>query len=416
MSAKFRSPLRRASTVCFLLVAGAGSAGAQTESPGAASARVVAVGDVHGAFPEFVTILERAGLIDQKLEWTGGSAVLVQTGDVPDRGPGTRAALDLLMRLESQAEKQNGKVRPLLGNHEVMTMTGDLRYVLIEDYRSFSTDQSEKLREQAWEDYKRLMQDPRRRRHGELFDDAAREKWMAEHPLGFFERRDAFAPEGVYGRWLRQHDAIAQIGDVLFMHGGLDPKLHFHNIEELNKRIRSELATFDSLWESLSRKRIIWRYMTWEQAFRAARDQWEAMQSGGLAAPEAFEDVQKFLNLPNGMLMSEDSPLWYRGLALEPEENLRKGLDKMLSRLKVRYIVAAHTVRPKFDITPRFDHRVFLIDTGMLKPYFGGRASALEIQDGRFTAYYADGPQQVLLGPAPTPAQGDGKDPTPARP
>ena len=409
MSAKFRSPLRRACTVCFLLVGATVSAGARPEGAGAASTRVVAVGDVHGAFPEFVTILERTGLIDPKLQWTGGSAVLVQTGDIPDRGPGTRAALDLLMRLEAQAEKQNGRVLALLGNHEVMTMTGDLRYVSLEDYRSFSTDRSEKLREQAWEDYRKFMSNPRRPRHGESFDDAAREKWMAEHPPGFFERRDAFGPGGVYGRWLRQHDAITRVGDVLFMHGGLDPKLRFHNVEELNKRIRYELAMFDSLWESLSQKGIIWRYMTWEQAFRAARDEWDAIESGRLQAPDASEDLQKFLNFPNGMLMSEDSPLWYRGLALEPEENLRRNLDKLLVRLKVQYIVAAHSVRPKFDITPRFDNRVFLIDTGMLKPYFGGRASALEIQDGRFTAYYADGPQQqqVLLGPAPTAVQGD---------
>jgi len=407
MSAKFRSSPRRGCTVCFLLAAAAVSAGAQPESAGAASTRVVAIGDVHGAFPEFVTILERTALIDPKLQWAGGSAVLVQTGDIPDRGPSTRAALDLLMRLEPQAEKQNGKVFALLGNHEVMTMTGDLRYVSIEDYRSFSTDRSEKLREQAWEDYKKFLSNPRRSRHDELSDDAAREKWMVEHPLGFFERRDAFGPEGVYGRWLRQHDAIAQVGDALFMHGGLDPKLRFHNVAELNRRIRSELAMFDSLWESLSRKRIIWRYMTWEQAFRAGRDEWDAMQSGRLQAPDASEDLQKFLNLPNGMLMSEDSPLWYRGLALEPEENLRRNLDKMLARLKVRYIVAAHTPRPKFSITPRFDNRVFLIDTGMLKPYFGGRASALEIQDGRFTAYYADGPQDVLLQPGATAVQGD---------
>ena len=407
MSAKFRFPLRRTCAACLLLVAATVSAWAQPEGAGAASRRVVVIGDVHGAFPEFVTILERTGLIDPKLQWTGGSAVLVQTGDIPDRGPGTRAALDLIMRLEAQAQKQNGKVLALLGNHEVMTMTGDLRYVSIEDYRSFSTDQSEKLREQAWEDYKKFMSDPRRPRPAESLGDAARQKWITEHPPGFFERRDAFGPEGVYGRWLRQHDAIAQVGNVLFMHGGLDPKLRFHNVEELNKRIRSELAMFDSVWESLSRKRIIWRYMTWEQAFRAARGEWDATESGRLQAPAASEDLQKFLNLPNGTLMSEDSPLWYRGLALEPEENLRRNLDKMLVRLKVRYIVAAHSVRPKFDITPRFDNRVFLIDTGMLKPYFGGRASALEIQDGRFTAYYADGPQQqVLLGPAPTAVQG----------
>src|SRR2546422_9826789 len=195
MSAKFRFPLRRTCAACLLLVAATVSAWAQPEGAGAASRRVVAIGDVHGAFPEFVTTLARTGLIDPKLQWTGGSAVLVQTGDIPDRGPGTRAALDLLMRLEAQAQKQNGKVLALLGNHEVMTMTGDLRYVSIEDYRSFSTDQSEKLRQEAWEEYKKRMQDLRRRRHGELFDDAAREKWMAEHPLGFFERRDAFGPE-----------------------------------------------------------------------------------------------------------------------------------------------------------------------------------------------------------------------------
>src|SRR2546426_11777695 len=75
--------------------------------------------------------------------------------------------------------------------------------------------------------------------------------------------------------------------------------------------------------------------------------------------------------------------------SLEPEEKLKHDLDKMLARLKARYIVAAHTVRPKYDIMARFDNHVFLIDTGMLKPYYGGRASALEVRDGRFAAFYA---------------------------
>jgi hypothetical protein len=70
----------------------------------------------------------------------------------------------------------------------------------------------------------------------------------------------------------------------------------------------------------------------------------------------------------------------------------------MLARLKVQYMVAGHTVRPKFDIVPRFDNHVFLIDTGMLKGVYGGRGSALEFRDGSVTAYYTDGAPQVLVG------------------
>src|SRR5262245_39076231 len=64
--------------------------------------RIVAIGDVHGAFDQFVEILQAAGLIDAKRQWSGGNAVLLQTGDVFDRGPKVRDALDLLMRLEDE--------------------------------------------------------------------------------------------------------------------------------------------------------------------------------------------------------------------------------------------------------------------------------------------------------------------------
>jgi hypothetical protein len=57
-------------------------------------------------------------------------------------------------------------------------------------------------------------------------------------------------------------------------------------------------------------------------------------------------------------------------------------------------------VRPKFDVLPRFDNHVFLIDTGMLKEVYGGRGSALEFRNGGVTAYYTDGAPQVLVAPA----------------
>jgi hypothetical protein len=95
--------------------------------PAYGSDRIVAVGDVHGAYEAFVKILQTADLIDQNQSWIGGKATLVQLGDVPDRGPRSRDVIDLLMRLEANAS-QNGRVECILGNREMMNIIGDLRY------------------------------------------------------------------------------------------------------------------------------------------------------------------------------------------------------------------------------------------------------------------------------------------------
>jgi hypothetical protein len=381
--------------------------------PGKAQPRVVAIGDVHGAFSEFVAILQRVGLIDAQRHWIGGSSVLVQLGDVVDRGGGSRQALDLLMELQAEAEKQNGKVLPLLGNHEALNITRDLRYTSAEDYGAFATEQSVEVRENAYRAYREFVSAHRNNSHSAApEDEASRQKWMSEHPLGFFERRDAFGPQGVYGRWLRKQVALVQVGDGLFVHGGLNPAFRFRDIQQLNDQVHSELANFDSLWESLARKNLIWRYMTQEEALLQVQDEWRAIQlHGQVEDPEAARDMQALLGIQNWLIFSPNGPLWYRGLALEPEEKLKSNLEAMLARLKVKYIVAGHTVRPKFEIMPRFNNRVFLIDTGMLKEAYGGRGSALEIQDGRFTAYYSDGERQLLRAPdaATLPAAADDK-------
>jgi hypothetical protein len=380
-----------------------------------AQTRVVAIADSHGAYPEFVGILQRVGLIDGNRQWIGGSTVFVQLGDVIDRGKGSRACLDLLMDLERQAPKQNARVIPLLGNHEVMNLMGDLRYVVPADYQAFATEQSEKRREESYRDYRDFVAGHSAHHHTVYSDDeAGREKWMADHPLGFFERHDAFEAQGLYGRWLRSHDAVAQVGDALFVHGGLNPAIHFKNIKELNERVHTEIAHFDSLWQSLCQKKIIWRYMNLEEAMRQIQEEWVWIQARGQVQDrEAAQQMQELSGFQNWLIASPDGPLWYRGLALEPEETLKAPLEAMLARLKVKYIVAGHTVRPKFDVLPRFDNHVFLIDTGMLKEVYGGRGSALEFRDGGVTAYYTDGEPQVLVAPAggaTTPASSQDKN------
>ena len=362
------------------------------------SQRIVAIADVHGAYEEFLGILQRMGLIDAGHKWAGGATIFVQVGDVPDRGPETRKALDLLMELEREAPAQGGKVIPLLGNHEVMQMMGDSRYTTPADFQSFATGQSEQVRDLAYQDYRKFIA-ASRAIHDVPDEEDAHQRWLARHPLGFFEERDAYAPDGVYGRWLRTHDAIAQLGDTLFLHAGLDPGLHFYSVAELNDKIRSEITGFDKLWQTLVHEKTIWRYMTLDDAFNQVKLSYDAAQSRSPGAPLDVEYMRRMFDLPNGLLMSNHSPLWYRGLALEPEEKNEKGLNKLLDRLDARYIVLGHTVLPEHAVTVRFNHRVFLIDTGMLKSYYGGRASALEIRDGKFTAYYADDPSpHVLVG------------------
>jgi hypothetical protein len=365
-----------------------------------AQTRVVAIADSHGAYPEFVAILQRVGLMDGNRQWIGGSGVLVQLGDVIDRGKGSRACLDLLMDLERQAPKQNGRVIPLLGNHEVMNIMGDLRYVVPEDYQAFATEQSDQRREEAYRDYRNFLASHAAHHHAAYSDDeAGRQKWMADHPPGFFERYDAFEPQGLYGRWIRSHDAVAQVGDALFVHGGLNPAIDFKSIKELNERVHSEIARFDALWQSLCQKKIIWRYMKLEEALRQIQEEWMWIQARGQVQDrEAVQQMQELAGFQNWLIVSPDGPLWYRGLALEPEETLKHPVEAMLARLKVQYMVAGHTVRPKFDIVPRFDNHVFLIDTGMLKEVYGGRGSALEFRDGSVTAYYTGGAPQVLVG------------------
>ena len=108
-----------------LLICWAGFAHAQYDWQDVS--RVVAIGDIHGAYDEFTGLLRAVGLVDGDLHWQGGNTHLVSLGDLVDRGAGSKQVMDLLMRLQEQAEAAGGRVHVLLGNHELMNLTGDLR-------------------------------------------------------------------------------------------------------------------------------------------------------------------------------------------------------------------------------------------------------------------------------------------------
>jgi hypothetical protein len=328
--------------VCLFLLGGPHALAAQDVWTGIN--RIVAVGDVHGDYDQLVSILRAVGVIDGKGKWIGGKTHLVQTGDVVDRGPDSRKAMDLLMAIEKQAGKAGGYVHALIGNHEAMNVYGDLRYTSPAEYAAFRGRDSEELRSLYWQFY---LEQLRASSPKATVDAAYRAKWEAEHPLGFVEHRQQFAPQGTYGKWILSHNAAVRINDILFVHGGISPAYASTPLRQINDRIRGEL--------------------------------------------------QDFAKLNGGMAMDEEGPLWYRGLMEDEEGPLWRQVDTVLSNFGVTRIVVGHSTTAG-ALTPRFEGKVIGIDAGLSRVY-GGPPACLLVESGRFYAIHRGSKLGLPLGP-----------------
>ncbi len=359
----------------------------------AAAPRVVAIGDVHGAFEAFVEILQTAGLVDAKLRWTGGNTVFVQTGDVFDRGPRVRDALDLLMRLEDEAKRAGGRVELLLGNHEVMNLLHEFRDVSPAAYASFADARSEAKRQRAFDEYVRLVK--RRATPGE--SAPARDAWMAAHPPGFLEHVEALGPRGKYGRWLRARKVVTTIDRTAFMHAGISPETS-GTFDDINRTAAADIGRWDATLAAMVKAQIVPGSCTLPEAVEAAVAELQrisaALQAnappGDHVTREFVEQLQALLAVGKSSLFEPEGPLWYRGFAQLPETPETNGaqVTALLARFGVDRFITGHTPSPSGRVVSRFGHRFILIDTGMV--FKGGRAAALEIQGGRVTAIYSD--------------------------
>ncbi|MCI0708778.1 MAG: serine/threonine protein phosphatase [Chloroflexi bacterium] len=84
------------------------------------------IGDLHGHYHEFASILLDAGLVDKDLNWTGGNHALWLMGDFFDRGPDGVSCVDLTMRLQEQARSTGGEVNSVIGNHDISLLSAYL--------------------------------------------------------------------------------------------------------------------------------------------------------------------------------------------------------------------------------------------------------------------------------------------------
>jgi hypothetical protein len=183
--------------------AGAGSQAFRHSAPG----RLVAIGDLHGDVAVTRAALRLAGAIDDSERWIGGDLTVVQTGDQLDRGDDERDILDLFARLAAAAPAAGGQVIALNGNHEVMNVQGDFRYVTPGAI-------------------------------GDFTGVRPRSPQASQAPSNFEDRAAAFFPGGAYARALSERDVVAVVGDSVFVHGGVAPAHVRFGIERINEETR----------------------------------------------------------------------------------------------------------------------------------------------------------------------------------
>jgi len=312
--------------------------------------RIVAVGDLHGDFAAWRAIAQAAGLEDSRGRWTGGATVFVQTGDVVDRGPDGLKIIQDLMRLQREAPRANGRVVTLVGNHEAMNVTGDLRYVSAADFAAYADANSERVRQQTYLANKAQLEAIYREKDPAMSSEAVKAAWLAATPPGALEHQAAWRPDGAIGRWVVGNPAVALIDGNLFLHGGIGPAYAHVPLDEINRKVAAALTA----------------------------------QS---AAPEAI------INDPAG-------PLWYRGLVIpEPPPapaaegatpapappSVAEQLDVALTGFGAKRMVIGHT--PILSgIAVLEGGRLVRIDTG-ISSAFGGKLTYLEILDGNLVPH-----------------------------
>jgi len=157
------------------------------------------ISDIHGQYDRMVELLRGNGIIDENLDWTWGEDHLVILGDVFDRGDKVTECLWLIYKLERQAENWNGRVHYLLGNHEIMVLQNDLRY---------------------------------------LHDNYKKTAELMQMSIG-----DIHSQNSEFGRWLRTKHTIIKLNDVLFVHAGINPEMLKFNDDfiEINNLIRKNI-------------------------------------------------------------------------------------------------------------------------------------------------------------------------------
>lgn len=162
--------------------------------------------DPHGQLEVFTTLLQNHQIIDRQWNWSFGKGHLVLVGDVFDRGQGVTEILWLLYKWQQQAAHAGGAVHMVPGNHELMVLQNDLRYL--------------------------------------------HNKYLQVDSLLGTTQTALYDSTMLMGQWLRQRPTIMKINSTLVVHGGISPRLiaSGKDLHAINCNIRKTMdLTRDSI-------------------------------------------------------------------------------------------------------------------------------------------------------------------------
>mmetsp|Transcript_35103 Transcript_35103/g.99904 ORF Transcript_35103/g.99904 Transcript_35103/m.99904 type:complete len:430 (-) Transcript_35103:112-1401(-) len=330
---------------------------------------VISISDLHGDLQHAKVVLRGVGVIDEQDKWSGGSVVLVQTGDVLDRGPDALELEAFLDDLGDQAKAAGGEVIRLLGNHEIMNMCQNLKYVSHHQLQSVG---------------------------------------------GLMAYKVCLGPFGDPGWRLRRHQTAALLGGerglgeaVLFVHAGLLPSVARAFVERAapgpaEAALEEQLLLLSMGRARPRRRRAAMGTFRLDAFVKAPKPRIRRRSvAEGQAAIEALnEEVRTLLAKGPTALMAKTHPLlnnsgpfWTRRFDERDEAGVCRDLKATLDLLGASRMVVGHSVQFDGKIKARCGNRLFLTDTAISRAITGtAQPSALRLgPGGQAEAWYAVG-------------------------
>jgi hypothetical protein len=321
--------------------------------------RIVSFGDVHGDILALYRFLQASQLLHANSTltnpiWDGDDSILIQCGDILDRGPNELFCLRYIASLARQAEKTGGKILILHGNHEVLNSNGLFHY----------TDEGGNV------EIETVL--------GKEMDRVKSEgstRWRIQYAGNQPSRWNAFEPGGWLSEPLISHMNVAVVvGKTLFVHGGLTKEHLTRNggIKKMNEDVRTWYKT--PLPEELQNDD--------GYNFKSVD---EVIQNANSRAKYISRNQPECL----GGGIGSASPVWMRdysspgdGLPKQPQraqELMNDCLKEVSDELgeDVQRMVMGHT--PQSKINSVLQNKAWRIDVGASKGVMNGTPEVLEI-------------------------------------
>ncbi|GLJ13106.1 hypothetical protein SUGI_0205290 [Cryptomeria japonica] len=191
--------------------------------------RLIAIGDIHGDLHKAKEALRVAQVMDENDNWIGGNTTVVQVGDLLDRGGEELKVIYLLEKLKKQADRSGGGFIIMNGNHEIMNMEGDYRFVTPAAMEEFK----------SWAHWYTIGNSVKSLCKGLGVQKDIFEGISTVYPEEWRARTAALRPGGpISARFLSTHPTVVVVGGSVFAHGGLLPAHVFHGLERINEEVR----------------------------------------------------------------------------------------------------------------------------------------------------------------------------------